>query len=230
MGSFRIPLEIIMVEIYDAHEQGEVVKKWLAENGSAIVMGLVIAFGGLFGFKQWQSWQETNRQNASVEFEVMDQLLAAGQLDAAMSNFQSLQDEYASSPYTSMAALQMARARIDVNQPDLAIGLYQYVIDNGYPKALSVVARERLARVLLDQGRADEALQVLNGAEDVRGFEARFAEVRGDIHLSQGRKEEAVAAYQEALDQLEAGVGDRSTLLMKLQALGAGLPGDGIES
>ena len=219
-----------MVEIYDAHEQGEVVKKWLQENGSAIVKGLVIAFGGLFGFKQWQSWQETNRQTASVEFEVMDQLLAAGQLDAAMSNFQNLQDEYTQSPYTSMAALKMARARIDVNQPDLAIGLYQYVVDNGYPKALSVVARERLARVLLDQGRADEALQTLNGADDIRGFEARFAEVRGDIHLSQGRNEEAVAAYQEALDQLEANVGDRSMLLMKLQALGATLPDDGIES
>jgi predicted negative regulator of RcsB-dependent stress response len=219
-----------MVEIYDAHEQGEVVKKWLQENGSAIVMGLVIAFGGLFGFKQWQGWQDANRQNASVEFEVMDQLLAAGQLDAAMSNFQNLQDEYASSPYTSMAALKMARARVDVNQPDLAIGLYQYVVENGYPKALSVVARERLARVLLDQNRADEALQILNGADDIRGFEARFAEVRGDIHLSQGRNEEAVAAYQEALEQLEAGVGDRSTLLMKLQALGAALPDDGIES
>jgi predicted negative regulator of RcsB-dependent stress response len=219
-----------MVEIYDAHEQGEVVKKWLRENGSAIVMGLVIAFGGLFGFKQWQGWQESNRQNASVEFEVMDQLLAAGQLDAAMSNFQNLQDEYAGSPYTAMAALKMARARIDVNQPDLAIGLYQYVIDDGHPQALSVVARERLARVLLDQGRADEALQVLNGAEDIRGFESRFAEVRGDIHWSQGRHADAVAAYQEALDQLEAGFGDRSTLLMKLQALGAGLPEDGIES
>jgi predicted negative regulator of RcsB-dependent stress response len=219
-----------MVEIYDAHEQGEVVKKWLQENGSAIVMGLVIAFGGLFGFKQWQSWQETNRQNASVEFEVMDQLLAAGQLDAAMANFQNLQDEYGGSPYTTMAALKMAKARIDVNQPDLAIGLYEYVVDNGYPTALSVVARERLARVLLDQGRADEAMQTLNGADDVRGFEARFAEVRGDIHLSQGRNEDAAAAYQEALDELEAGVGDRSTLLMKLQALGAELPGDGNES
>ena len=53
-----------MVEVYDAHEQGEIVKKWLTENGSAIVMGLVIAFGGLFGVKQWQVWQESNRQQA----------------------------------------------------------------------------------------------------------------------------------------------------------------------
>ena len=110
-----------MVEIYDAHEQGEVVKKWLKENGSAIVMGLVIAFGGLFGFKQWQNWQDTNRQQASYEFEVMNQQLAQNQLDAAMDNFQILKDDHSKSPYASMAALQMARARLELKQPDLAI-------------------------------------------------------------------------------------------------------------
>lgn len=219
-----------MVEIYDAHEQGEIVKKWLRENGSAIVMGLVIAFGGLFGFKQWQSWQESNRQSASTEFAVMDELLATGQLDSAMENFQNLKDEFAKSPYTSMAALQMARARIESNQTDLAIDLYQFVVENGYPKAMTVVARERLARVLLDQGRAEEALQTLDGAVDISGFEARFAEVRGDIHYAQGRHDQAVSAYLEALDQLESGVGDRGKLVMKLQALGAEVPEEGGES
>jgi predicted negative regulator of RcsB-dependent stress response len=219
-----------MVEIYDAHEQGEVVKKWLKENGSAIVMGLVIAFGGLFGFKQWQSWQEGNRQQASMEFEVLNALLAQQQLDAAMANFQNLQDDHAKSPYTSMAALQMARARLETDQPDLAIGLYEYVVENGYPKALSIVARERLARVLLDQGRADEAMQMLDGAGEIPGFEARFAEVRGDIHFSQGRGAEAESAYLEALSSLEAGVGDRARLVMKLESMGADIPEDGTES
>jgi predicted negative regulator of RcsB-dependent stress response len=216
-----------MVEVYDAHEQGEIVKKWLSENGSAIVMGLVIAFGGLFGFKQWQSWQVNNRQQASAEFEVLGELLSAGQLDAAMSNFQSLQDEYPKSPYTSMAALYFARARIEVNQPDLAIGLYEYVMENGYPKAMTVVARVRLARVLLDQGEAGLALTVLEGEEDISGFEARYAEVRGDIHYDQGRLDEAEAAYLDALDLLEAGAGDRSKLVMKLESMDAEIPEDG---
>ena len=216
-----------MVEIYDAHEQGEVVKRWLQENGSAIVMGLVIAFGGLFGFKQWQSWQVSNRQEASQQFEVMGELLAADQLDAAMANFQSLKDDHSKSPYTSMAALQMARARLEVNQPDLSVGLYEYVMENGYPKALKVVARERLARVLLDLGRAEEALTTLNGATDIEGFEARYAEVRGDVLYSLGRMEEAQTAYFEALDKLEAGAGDRSKLIMKLQSMGATVPEDG---
>lgn len=219
-----------MVEIYDAHEQGEIVKKWLRENGSAIVMGLVIAFGGLFGFKQWQSWQENTRQAASTEFEVMDQLLAEGQLDSAMANFQALRDDHAKSPYASMAALKMARARLEVNQPEIAIDLYRFVVDNGTPKALSVVARERLARVLLDQGQPGEALSTLQGAGDITGFESRYAEVRGDIHFAEGRMDEAAEAYREALASLEEGVGDRNKLEMKLQSMGAEIPEGGGES
>jgi predicted negative regulator of RcsB-dependent stress response len=219
-----------MVEIYDAHEQGEVVKKWLRENGSAIVMGLVIAFGGLFGFKQWQGGQENTRQRAATEYQVLDQLLSQGQLDAAMSNFQSLQDDYPDSPYTSMAALKMARARIEVNQPELAVGLYEFVMENGYPKALTVIARERLARVLLDQGRPEDALQTLDGTQEIAGFEARYAEVRGDILHALGRNDEAAAAWQEALTALEAGVGDRAMLVLKLQSVGAEIPEEAGES
>lgn len=209
-----------MVEIYDAREQGEVVKKWLQENGSAIVIGLVIAFGGLFGFKQWQSWQLTNRQEAFAEFQVMSELLSAGQLDAAVDNFQNLQDKYSRSPYASLAALQMARARVEASQPDLAITQYRFVMEMGRPIALKTVARLRLARVLLAQGQAEEALALIEGAPDTTGFEAGFAEVRGDILKSLGREDEAIAAYQAALDALEPGVGDRATLVLKLETLG----------
>jgi len=216
-----------MVETYNAHDQGEVVKKWLKENGSAIVIGLVLAFGGLFGFKQWQTWQETSRESASYEFAVMGQLLSENQMDAAMANFQTLRDDYSGSPYASLAALQMARARVEVNQPDLAIGLYEFVVENGHPKALRVVARERLARVLLDQGQPDKALATLEAAENISGFEARYAEVRGDILLAQGRQEEAIDAYRTALNELEEGVGDRSLLVIKLESLGADANGVG---
>ena len=219
-----------MVEVYDAHEQGEIVKKWLSENGSAIVMGLVIAFGGLFGLKQWQSWQINNRQQASVEFSVMGDLLGSGQLDAAVSNFENLKEDYPDSPYTSMAAMQFATARVAASQPDLAIGLYEFVIENGYPKAMKTIARERLARVLLDQGQADAALSTLEGAQDIIGLESRFAEVRGDIYFSQGRLSEAGDQYLEALELLDDGAGDRARLVMKLESMGVEIPVAGSDS
>ncbi|HET6565741.1 MAG TPA: tetratricopeptide repeat protein [Xanthomonadales bacterium] len=209
-----------MVEIYDAHEQGEIVKKWLQQNGSAIVMGLVLAFGGLFGFKQWQVWQDTKGQKSFAEFEVMNEHLSAGQLDTAMDSFQVLQENHANSPYASLAALQMARARIESKQADLAITNLRNVMENGRPEGLKVVARERLARLLLDQGQAEEALAVIDGAEVPEGYEARFAETRGDILVVLGRNDDAIAAYQQALDTLEEGLGDRAFLVLKLESLG----------
>jgi predicted negative regulator of RcsB-dependent stress response len=213
-----------MVEIYDAHEQGEAVKKWLQENGSAMVVGLVIAFGGLFGFKQWQAWEVNQMQSASAEFRVLSDMLSDGQLDEAMSNYQNLQDNYSSSPYAALGALQMARARLEADQVDLAVNLYRFVSENASTKAIRIVGAERLARVLLDQGQADEAMQVLNSVEDIGGFESRFAEVRGDIHFAQGRNDEAVAAWLEALDTLEAGTGDPAMLELKIESLGAEIP------
>lgn len=223
-----------MVEYFNEHEQGEAVKKWLKENGGAILMGLVIAFGGLFGFRQWQGWEENQRQRASAEFEVMSELLAENQLDSAMANYQTLKDDFSDSPYASLAALQMARARLEAGQADLAVNLLRYVADNGTPRAIRMVARERLARVLLDQGQPEEAMAMLDADTDVTGFEAAFAEVRGDIHAALGQNEEAIASYQAALDALEAGVGDRNFLELKLRSLG-GVPAepeaeDGVQS
>jgi predicted negative regulator of RcsB-dependent stress response len=212
-----------MAEYFNEHEQGEAVKKWLRENGGAIVMGLVIAFGGLFGFRQWQSWQDNQRQMASAEFEVMSELLAEDQLDAAMANYQTLKEEYSDSPYASLAALQMARARLDAGQADLAVTLLRFVADNGTPRAVRMVGLERLARVLLDQGQAEEAMALLDGNSDIPGFEAAFAEVKGDIHAALGQNEEAILSYQLALDSMEAGVGDRNFLELKLKAAG-GVP------
>ena len=188
-------------------------------------MGMVIAFGGLFGFKQWTTWQDNQQKRASAEFEVMSNLLGEEQLDAAMANYQTLRDDYADSPYASLAALQMARARLEAGQVDIATNLYRFVAENGTPEALRMVGRERLARVLLDQGLAGEALALIEGQDEVAGFEAAFAEVRGDILYSMGRMDEAVAAYQQALDTLEAGTGDRNYLELKLKAAG-GVPAE----
>ncbi len=209
-----------MVEIYDAHEQGEIVKKWLQQNGSAIVMGLVLAFGGLFGFKQWQNWQDTKGQKSYTEFQAMNERLTEGQLDSAMDNFLALQQDYAKTPYASLAALQMGRARIESKQPELAINHYRFVMENGRPAGLKVVARERLARLLLDQGLAEEALTTIDGEADLTGYEARYAETRGDIMVALGRTDEAIAAYQSALETLEEGLGDRAWLVLKLESLG----------
>ena len=210
-----------MSDLYDTHEQGERVKSWLRENGSAIVMGLVLAFSLMFGFKQWQAWETSNRQQASAEYQVMASLIKDDSMDAAVSNYEVLKTEYPKSAYTSMAALMMAKSRLIAGQLDLAASDLEYAMEHAQPEPVQVIARERLARLRLSQGDTDAALELLDESPSTVGFEAQFAEIRGDIYLANGESEMAINSYQAALDTLEEGVGNRELLNIKLEALGA---------
>ncbi len=216
-----------MSDLYDTHEQGERVKSWLRENGSAIVMGLVLAFGLMFAFKQYQAWQTSKRQQASAEYHALSSLIDEDKMDTAVSNYEVLKSEYPKSAYTAMAAMLMAKARLQAGQPQLAAKALTYAMEHAKPEPVRVIARERLARIVLSQGDPDKALGLLDGAPSDKGFEAQFAEIRGDIYLKKGETEKAVKAYQEALDQLEQGVGNRQFLQMKLSALDAGAAANG---
>ena len=210
-----------MSDLYDTHEQGERVKSWLRENGSAIVMGLVLAFGLMFGFKQWQAWETSKRQQASAEYQVMTTLIKSNSMDAAVSNYEVLKAEYPKSAYTSMAALMMAKARVSSGQFDLAASDLEYAMEHAQPDPVKVIARERLARLKLSQGDADAALKLLDEAPSEVGFEAQFAEVRGDIYMAKGETELAIGSYQAALEALDENVGNRDLIKFKLEALGA---------
>jgi predicted negative regulator of RcsB-dependent stress response len=209
-----------MVEIYDSHEQSERVKGWLRENGGAMVLGLVLAFGGLYGFKQWQLWSLSKDQQASAEYHVMIDLLDAGNLDGAVANYETLKAEHAQSAYTPLAALYMASARVEAGQGDLAVPMLEFAMKEAQPEPLQTIARERLARVQAQLGNYSEALSLLDESGNEIGFEARFAEVRGDIYRQQGETTAAAEQYRKALDLMEEGAGDRDFLQMKLEALG----------
>ncbi len=208
-----------MVEIYDSHEQSERVKNWLRENGGAMVLGLILAFGGLYGFKQWQLWSQSKDQQASAEYQVMVDLLGGGNLDGAVANYETLKSEFSDSAYTSMAALHMASARVEAGQADIAVPMLEYAMKNAVPGPVRTIARERLARVKLDQGDADGALSLLNAAPDETGFEAQFAEIRGDILSRQGEYAAAAEQYRLAQSLIEQGIGDQNYLQMKIEAV-----------
>jgi len=173
----------------------------------------------MFGFKQYQAWEISKRQQASAEYQVMLELLEVDNMDAAVPNYEVLKSEFPKSAYTSMASLMMAKARLKAGQTDLAASALTHAMENAQPEPLKVIARERLARVRLSQGDADAAEKILDATGSEEGFEAQFAELRGDIHLARGETDQAIQSYQESLDLLEEGVGNRVYLTIKLEAL-----------
>jgi predicted negative regulator of RcsB-dependent stress response len=85
---------------------------------------------------------------------------------------------------------------------------------------LGEIARQRLARVLAAQNKAEDALKLLDGQVD-KAFAASREELRGDLLVQLGRTDDAYAAYKKAKASLseEAAVGG---LQMKLDDLAKG--------
>jgi predicted negative regulator of RcsB-dependent stress response len=81
------------------------------------------------------------------------------------------------------------------------------------------VARLRLASVMLEQKKYEEALKVLDGNPDA-AFVAPAADLRGDIMLAQGRLDEARAAYKLAIEKADPRTPVKSIAETKLNALG----------
>lgn len=210
------------VELYDEHEQGERVRSWLSEYGTSIAMGLVLAFGGIFGFRYWQDQQAAASLLAADYYAVIRDEVSADRLEFAEEQFQAMEDAVGDSPYVGLASLVMAGAYIEDGRLDPAADRYRAILDNPDLTSIHPMATARLARVLHAQGDLAAALELVS-ASAPEGFTAAWAEIRGDILMAQGQYEQARTAYQEALDnQIGQGVG-RSLLQIKLDGTGPGL-------
>jgi len=203
------------VEVYTTEEQQvEVIKSWWKENGTSVLAGTVIGLVGLFGWRYYNELQQTNQEAASQAYNAMTAQLAKGD-DAALEQAKSFISAHQGDAYAELAALQLAAAAVKAGKLDLAAEQLTLVAASG-DESIKPIAALRLARVLKDQGKADEALAQL-GKINNDAFKAQVAEVRGDVLLGQGKPEEARDAYQVAADA--GGLQSSAELKLKMDDL-----------
>ncbi|MCH6583302.1 MAG: tetratricopeptide repeat protein, partial [Proteobacteria bacterium] len=95
----------------------------------------------------------------------------------------------------------------------------QWTLDNATDDGTKHAARLRLARIVADANDVDAALSLLD-VSDIAGFELDYHELRGDLTVLKGDKQAAREAYRMALKELDEFSSYKSTLSMKLDALG----------
>lgn len=210
------------VELYDEHEQGERVRKWIREYGISIVTGLVLAFGGIFGFRYWQDHQANQKIHAANLFTVIQAEVELGRTSEAQAQFEALQSEVPRSAYVGLSALVLAAGHIEDGRLEPAARLYREILDKRRMESLWPVARLRLARVLEAQGNLQEALGVLDAVAAPAGHESTWSELRGDLLLGLGRRDEARLAFEQALSARDGGAFGQRMLQMKIDATGPG--------
>lgn len=196
-------------ELLDEHEQGERVRDWLRHNAAGLIGGVVLGLALIGGWKWWESRAHAQRVQAGETYQSVLRSIEGGDLDAARAGAGKLKG----GAYATLTMLDLAKAQVDAGDRDAAIASLRRIDDRD--PVLSRVAKQRLARLLIDAGKHQEALQLLSGADDPAGLEAV-----GDAQLALGKRAEARRAYADALTKLDVAAPQRRLIEIKLTDAG----------
>jgi len=178
-------------------ERWEWVRAQVRENAPAVIAAVIVVLGALAGWRWWQDRQDAARVAASGRYMSMVEAIEHGDHAQAMLLLGELERDSAGSPYADQAKMLAARVYMDGGELDKAATELSTVVAQSKDRDLASVARLRLARVQVAQGKADAALATL-GASDTTAFAGRSHEIRGDAYFAKGNNAEALAQYRAA--------------------------------
>lgn len=209
------------MELYDQHEQGERVRSWLKENMPAIIVGVVVGLGLIFGYHQWQAHTLSKAYTAAELFQRAQQAEAGSA--AAETTYQQLRSDFPRNGYAHLAALAQAQQALSAGDLEAARAHLDWAYQQSREPVLKSLIGLRLARLDLAEGKTEQALSLLDSLPE-QDYPAERHELRGDILAVLGRDEQALAAYRQAES---AGPADPARLQMKLNELGGSAQAEG---
>ncbi len=192
-------------------EKAEALKAWWRSNGTSVVAGIALTIGGMFG---WNYYQENKLTSAEGASKIYSQLNKDDADPAAI--VEKLNNEYGSSVYASLAALNAAKSSCEDNKTDACIELLKTATESSQD-SIANIAKIRLARTLVSTGKLDEAQNILS-ANMPKAYESLISELNGDIHYAKKEFKQAREAYDKAINS--AGSVNTQLLQMKRDDLG----------
>ena len=187
-----------MSDYMNDDDRVQVLRKWWEGNATVLVVTLVVVIAGVIGWR-WYGDHTQKRQEAASE--TYQRYLEARQRDASAEEkdalLASLDGEFRGSGYQIFTLFYRAYDAVTAKDFPKATELLETAIKNAKDERLRDIARLRLARIQLQAGSADAALETLRKVSG-EGFRAYIAELKGDILMSQHKPDEAREAYQAA--------------------------------
>jgi predicted negative regulator of RcsB-dependent stress response len=201
------------------NQQLEVLKQFWQKYNRIILLAAIVFLIVLFGGRYWQKNKVVRSQQAAQIYQEMLIAEYQGDFITATAKGGQLVADFTSTPYSQLAGLMLAKIAVSENNLDLAVEKLQWVIKHkGSKKVAANIATVRLARVLEQQGKLDEALALVAKDPDA-AYIPLYAQARGDILVAKGEPALAKTAYLLALQSLPPGA-QAPSLQAKLLDLG----------
>ncbi|GLQ32053.1 YfgM family protein [Litoribrevibacter albus] len=189
------------------HDTEEKIKRWWDENGKSLIGAVVVGVAAVFGWDQFQKNSQAEAEAVSAQFQTLleEQLslpdnASEDERGKVFELATKLREENTGSAYSVYSDLIMAKLAVETKDFALAESHLKAAHATAPTVELKALANLRLAQVLYAQEKDDEALALL--PESMEGaFAARSLELRADILLAKGQREDARNAYDKAIAQ-----------------------------
>ncbi|AMG91435.1 YfgM family protein [Citrobacter amalonaticus] len=182
------------MEIYEnENDQVDAIKRFFAENGKALAVGVILGVGALVGWRYWNSHQTESARSASLSYQTVVSSLSAGKAEDLSAAEKFAADN--KNTYGALASMELAQQFVDQNQLEKAAAQLQQGLAATSDENLNAVITLRLARVQVQLKQADTALKTLDSVKG-EGWAAIVADLRGEALLSKGDKQGARSAWE----------------------------------
>ncbi|MCX9155095.1 tetratricopeptide repeat protein [Niveibacterium sp. 24ML] len=213
---------------FDLEEQEQIatLKAWWEKWGTLVTIVAVALALAVLGWRGWEWYKHKQASEASVIFATLVQAVEAKDAQKIREASGVISERYGATAYADMSALLAAQAQAAAGDRASAKTKLEWAATKGNDPLTRDLARLRLAAVLMDDKAYDAAVKQLE-AKPAKPFAARYADLRGDALVAQGKPAEALIAYKEALALVSAENEQgpqamKSVLELKVDALGGG--------
>ena len=202
-------------------QQAEIVKKWLKDNGISIVAFIAIGIGGSLGFQSFQGNQLKKSENASRLFSEIEFSVKQQRLSQAQTLLQEMDNNFANTPYQDQSHFAMAKLYMDSLDYDNAIVQLEFLLENSSDNSLKHIARLRISRILIEQSKLTEAMELLMSVNEIsQPYQSNYESIKADIYALQGDIDNAQKSYQKALEMMSPGNFEYDCVKMKASEIG----------
>lgn len=208
--------------MYDLEEQEKIdaLKAWWKQYGAMVIAAVIAFIGGVGGIQGWQYYQRSQAEQASILFSTLEEAVAKNDANEIRNVSAELIERFGRTAYAGMAGMIAGKVEHDAGNLEVAAERLEWVVEHARSEPLRALARLRLAGVRLDQKQHDAALRLLD-AGGGEAFTPLYADLRGDVLMAQGKTEEAVAAYDKALETTPEADPWRNVIQVKRDAVGS---------
>jgi len=208
-----------MNEYETEEQQVEALKKWWKENGTSLIVGLFVGVSALFGWRYYVDQNNVHLVQASDIYMMVMQNVALKTIDDKTIDLNNqLINEYSDTPYAALSSLALAKAEYEKDNIERAAAQLELAVKHANDDVTKQIANLRLAGVLIEQGKFDDASMILNTAHD-SAYDARYEELKGDLFMAKGDVAQARIAYDKAINL--QGMDASKWLKLKRQNLGS---------